>query len=342
MKTIILFFSLFFVCLSSSAYEIEVLDVSDQEPLPAASVFNREGILLGVTDEKGVYDKVGEDDYPLMVRYLGYATAHAEKGCERILLTPEAVALPEVNVKNNTDGVWILCYARGYYSIPEHKSATKVYTECMLDFLIPLKKSKGFKKITKPRFLQRKDIVYGRTEEDRNTTFKSSKGFSFGLFCKDIDKVETEKGELLRGEKGIYKERDGQKERIYKKGNGALSVTTDHLGYAKGHEYSLPGIVSALLGMKVTVVEDIETRMYSVNSHGKYYPTDLVSMSMTMKMLMSWKRVREKTHSDNPADCFLWMEIYPVEYKYITAEESKEMKNNPPKINFVKPENLSE
>ena len=57
MKKLFLFLSLFVVSLSSSAFEIEVLDIADHEPLIAASVFNRDGILLGVTDEKGVYDK---------------------------------------------------------------------------------------------------------------------------------------------------------------------------------------------------------------------------------------------------------------------------------------------
>lgn len=332
------------LCLAVMAQRIEIVDAEDGQPLPAASIFNSEGSLLGVADADGTYEKVSDGDWPLTVRYIGYRAATAESPCAQIRMEREDVALPEIEVDNTTDGVWLLCYARGSCSLSQSESVDMVYSEKMVDFLIPLKKgAKGFKKISKPRTLLELNTVRTVTPQGRDTTFQTTKGsIDFSIFCKDIDNVETEPDSMRGRDAAVMNVDDGCDGITYRKSGGLFSITKDHLFKNKDHRFNMPGIINLLLGMKISVTEDVESRLYGVNSYGKYYPSDLALMSMTIKMELSGKRIKKKTGRDEPADAFLWTEIYPVDYRFVTAAESKDIKENPPKVEMKRPAGLSE
>lgn len=332
------------LCLAVMAQRIEIVDAEDGQPLPAASIFNSEGHLLGVAGTDGSYEGARDADWPLTVRYIGYRAATVESPCAVIKMERENVALPEIEVGNTTEGVWLLCYARGCCSVSQSENVDMIYSEKMVDFLIPLKKgAKGFKKISKPRILLENNTVHTVTPQGRDTTYQASgRGIDFSLFSRDIDNVETEPDSMRGLDVAVLNVDDGDVGITYRKGGGHFSITKDHLFKDEDHRFNMPGIVNLLLGMKVSVTEDVESRLYGVNSYGKYYPSDLALMSMTIKMELSGKRIKKKTGRDEPADAFLWTEIYPVDYRFVTAAESKDIKENPPKVEMKRPAGLSE
>ena len=332
----------FLLCMVVAVWadHVEVYDINDKQALQAASIFNRSGMLLGVTDEMGAYHQIHAEDYPLTVRYVGYHPATIEKPCEKIFLSPDTVNLPEVTVNNNTDGVWMLCYARGYMNAPTN-DIRQVQIEEMQDYIIPLKKSKGFAKMSKTRELIKKQTYHAVTKDGRDSVYQHlSKKPAYDSQFGGIKEIEYEPEFLRKRSQGMYKKRDGKMEISYKKSNGILTITKDWLAYDKDHAANMPWIVKTLFGMNISIKEFVETYQYQVNEAGKYYPMDLTMMSFVSKVQMSGKKIRKATKSDKPVDIFLWLEIYPVDYRFITAKESVELKKNPPQVSFIKPEGL--
>ena len=59
-------------CLRMAGQTFIVVDSQDKRALPSASVFDKNGTLLCVCSTSGRSVRIGDNDYPLTVRYLGY------------------------------------------------------------------------------------------------------------------------------------------------------------------------------------------------------------------------------------------------------------------------------
>lgn len=83
-------------------------------PLPNASIFNRQGNAVGVSQSDGQTPFITESDYPFTIRYLGYSerTVSSSAG-DTIFMTENTRELPEVVVESRKHTLLhLLAYVR--------------------------------------------------------------------------------------------------------------------------------------------------------------------------------------------------------------------------------------
>ena len=54
------------------AFNVVVVDSITRIPLPNASIYDRNGGAIGMSNNKGVLPKLSKDSYPITIRYLGF------------------------------------------------------------------------------------------------------------------------------------------------------------------------------------------------------------------------------------------------------------------------------
>lgn len=140
---------------SLKAYGIVIADYITRTPLPNASVLDKDGKMIGITNNKGKLPKIKSGSYPVTVRYLGFEDAiipYAEG--DTVFLQEEISELPEILIETkNRKLLHILAYVREYSTLSTSTDSVFLFREKMVDFILnPDKKSK-FKGWFNPRTL---------------------------------------------------------------------------------------------------------------------------------------------------------------------------------------------
>lgn len=140
------------------AQNIVVVDSLTKAPLPSASVFDKNGTLLGICNAKGRSPYISKNDFPITVRYLGYLEKSIpEIGCYTVFLTENPTELPEVVVSSRQQKVLhILGYVREYSTLTTYTDTVFLFREKMVDFMLVPDKKVKFKGWTNPRVLKSK------------------------------------------------------------------------------------------------------------------------------------------------------------------------------------------
>lgn len=99
----LLFFSAHFIAFSQSLLTGQVIDKSDQNPLPGATITNRQDSLLAVTDEMGNFELELNKRQTLYFRYVGFEEMQVSvspgDGSISVALIPQTSLLQEVKVE---------------------------------------------------------------------------------------------------------------------------------------------------------------------------------------------------------------------------------------------------
>ncbi len=122
-----------------------VADSLSRVPLSGASVFDRDGRFAGITDQRGRVSGVSDADYPIAIRYLGYAERSvATSGADTIWLRENPALLPEVVVETKRKKMLhILAYAREYSTLATYTDTVTMFREKMVDFMLPADGNEG-------------------------------------------------------------------------------------------------------------------------------------------------------------------------------------------------------
>lgn len=138
-------------------YDVIVADSVTRVALPNASVFDREGKLVGLSDQRGAVPEIGRDRYPITVRYLGFNEKVVTFGVnDTIFLSERFSELPEVVVGTSKHRVLhLLAYIREYSFLTTYSDTVFLFREKMVDFMLPDSKVK-FKGWSTPRVLTSK------------------------------------------------------------------------------------------------------------------------------------------------------------------------------------------
>lgn len=152
---LIMFVSIF--NLDGQTRNVVIADSTSSMPLPNASVFDSQGKIVGICDERGVMPYISKYSFPITIRYLGFCEKVInEIPSDTIYLRESFAELPEVIVESRKHKVLhMLAYVREYSTLSTYTDTVFMFREKMVDFMIPPENS-GFKGYRNPRILKSK------------------------------------------------------------------------------------------------------------------------------------------------------------------------------------------
>ncbi len=152
---LIMFVSIF--NLDGQTRNVVIADSTSSMPLPNASVFDSQGKIVGICDERGVMPYISKYSFPITIRYLGFCEKVVnEIPSDTIFLRESFAELPEVIVESRKHKVLhMLAYVREYSTLSTYTDTVFMFREKMVDFMIPPENS-GFKGYRNPRILKSK------------------------------------------------------------------------------------------------------------------------------------------------------------------------------------------
>lgn len=137
-----------------------VADASTHTPLPSASIFDRQGKAIGISNINGRIPYIPSDSYPITIRYLGFKeTVVRAASHDTIFLKKNFSELPEVVIESRQYKVMhMLAYVREYSTLTTYTDTVFLFREKMVDYmLIPAEGKKiKFKGWSNPRILTSK------------------------------------------------------------------------------------------------------------------------------------------------------------------------------------------
>lgn len=141
--------------METQAFNIVIADSITHIPLPNASIYDKNGVAIGMSNNKGAIPWLSKSSYPITVRYLGFheKTVMAESP-DTIFLSESVSELPEVVVQSRRNRVLhILAYVREQSTLTTYTDTVFLFREKMVDYMIPTDGKTKFKGWSTPRIL---------------------------------------------------------------------------------------------------------------------------------------------------------------------------------------------
>lgn len=153
MTLIVLVFSI--SKMESQVYKAIVADSATHVPLPNASIYDRHGRAIGISNRRGALPKVSKECYPITIHYLGFnEKIISAESPDTIFLSENISALPEVVVESRRHRLLhILAYVRELSTLTTYTDTVFLFREKMVDYMIPSGKEVKFKGWHTPRIL---------------------------------------------------------------------------------------------------------------------------------------------------------------------------------------------
>lgn len=116
-----------------------VADSVSRMPLARASVFNYKGTFIGTSSMDGSIRCGSTDDFPLLIRYMGYFEKKvADADADTVFLSENITELPEVVVEaKDKKMLHVVAYMREYSSLSSYTDTVSMYREKVVDFMLP-------------------------------------------------------------------------------------------------------------------------------------------------------------------------------------------------------------
>lgn len=137
------------------ASEVIVVDSATNVALPNASIYDKDGTPVGLSNSKGVIPKIARSRYPITVRYLGFNDKSVMYGSNDTVFLSESVSeLPEMIVESSRHRVLhILAYVREYSTLSTYTDTIFLFREKMVDYMLPSDTKVKFDGWSSPRVL---------------------------------------------------------------------------------------------------------------------------------------------------------------------------------------------
>lgn len=153
---ILMSFLFFIPVMKGRDVRVVVADSTTGVPLPNASVYDRNGRAVGITDGKGSLPRIARDRYPITIRYIGFDERRVEAdGCRDTVFLRENVSeLPELTVESKKHRLLhILAYVREYSTLATYTDTVFLFREKTVDFMVPSDRKVRFMGWSAPRVL---------------------------------------------------------------------------------------------------------------------------------------------------------------------------------------------
>ena len=322
--------------------EVRILDKETELPLAKASVFDKNGEFIAVTDDNGVVPaNVTNKSYPLNIRYVGYIPKDVTSPNEgEIRLEETSYDLPEVTVDSESHNHMVLtAYVRNYITRTTGKDTVISFEEQIVDFMFPLTKKAKVKGWKKARVLAQRTYDWGKNSKRDTVRYsEDTKGYSYSY---DLDDKFILPEAMAAGNaiKEIIPGKYSDKE-VWQKIGDTYFLEKDGLADYKDH-INKPALAK-ILGLTMSMDQEESKYKFHENGKNQFSPEDVLEAVMMYRMNMSGKGIKYAYDTKDPIDFSGYGEMFVIDRAYLTAEDAKELKKNPPVINmnFKAPENI--
>lgn len=143
---------------TAQTYHAVVADTTTRQPLPGATVFDRNGRVIGVSNRNGRTPYLSEEQLPVTVRYIGYGEKEVPTlNRDTIFMTESPRELAEVIVESSQHKVMhMLGYVREYSTLTTYTDTVFLFREKMVDYMLNPDPKVKFKGWGTPRVLKSK------------------------------------------------------------------------------------------------------------------------------------------------------------------------------------------
>lgn len=313
-----------------------ITDAESGEPLPRASIFDNKGLFIGISTDNGeVPENIPADSYPLSIRYIGYDQASVDSpDAGTVSLTESSYELPEI-VVNNVDHnlLHIIAYVRVFSSGVNSTDTLNYFTERIVDFMIPLDKKakyKGWKnsRVLAERAYQHKKrnnkyeqidtLIYIENRKSNGTSYNLAEKFIIpeALLAGDTSQVVID---------GKYWPKD-----TWNVIGDSYFLLRDNLADSKDHKKS-PAILK-MLGMTADMTKYDEFYKFTPDSKGSIRADRIAQAAYMFDIIMRGKLIKWASGQGDPITMSSYGELFVIDREYLTADQAKELKKDPPVI----------
>ncbi len=126
------------------ANAIRLIDAETKTFLPLASITDRSGNVVGMTDKSGEIPLLPKERYPITFNYMGYEPLQLNKVAdEDVKMILQEYELPEIVISPGARPLLHLTgYMRELTSVLSSSDSVTIFKESVVDFLVPVKKQK--------------------------------------------------------------------------------------------------------------------------------------------------------------------------------------------------------
>lgn len=341
-KTLISIFSLLFLVPFSINAEVKIIDQDTQEPLAKASIFDKNGKFIAVTDDRGeVPDNISLESYPLNIRYVGYIPKDIITPDSGVVSLEEtSYELPEVLIDSESHNHLVLtAYVRNYITRTTGNDTVVSFEEQIIDFMFPVTKKAKVKGWKKPRILAQRTYDWGKTSKRDTVRYtEGTKGYSYSYDLDDkfiLPQTIAVGNAIKESIPGKYSDKE-----IWQKRGDTYFLEKDGLADYKDH-IAKPTLAK-ILGLTMAVDQEESKYKFTENGKNQFSPEDVLEAVISYHLNMSGKGIKYAYDTKDPIDLYGYGEMFVIDRAYLTAEEAKELKKNPPvvSLNFKSPENI--
>lgn len=340
--------SLLLICLSFCGLraEVKVTDARTGLPLPKASVFDKNGVFIAVTEDDGkVPENVSSYSYPLNIRYVGYVPLKVMAPDLGVVTMEESsYTLPEVVVDDVSRNIlYILAYVREYSTLENSKDTIAIYKEQIVDYAIPVGKAK-YKGWKKPRVLDQKEYEYLKIDKKNSSidTLLYSDGGKFRTTNFNIARTFHIPEPILSGDSTeVIKYGKYYPEERWSNVGESYIYEKDGMANHKDHYYA-PGFLK-LFGMSASQSMDEYKYKFEKGMKPGANVENLIEASENFDMTIKGKLFKKATEQNEDTEMSFFSEMFVVDRAYLTADEAKELKKDVPVfdiVNFKIPEGI--
>ncbi len=329
---------------ANASVPVVVVDKSDDSPVIGATVIDKYGIILGVTDDTGRISVKSGQNFPITIRCIGYEPVTTTAN-DTVRLNVSSYQLSEVVVTPADRPIKrVLCFAREYSSGIAGSDTMQYYCEYMAEAFIAEGKVKGYKRYHAkpyPKAYKRygrivmggKDSIFQPQRYDDITELS----WYYLMAYIPTEKIELpeaikngEESDTIYGKYGPWV--------IRKKKNNLYTETSDVLSNQKNRKWS-PFLLK-LIGMTVDLDRGIWTQTFADKGNDSFDIHDLISSECTIHLIGRGRWIKKILKSKHPIEMNSYLEMYPVEITNCTVQEYKEMEKDNSRLPFQYPEGL--
>ena len=78
--------------METQAFNVVIADSTTHIPLPNASIYDKYGVAISMSNNKGALPKLSKNSYPITVRYLGFQEKTVKSECTDTIFLSENVS----------------------------------------------------------------------------------------------------------------------------------------------------------------------------------------------------------------------------------------------------------
>lgn len=319
--------------------ETKITDAETGMPLPKASVFDKNGVFIAMTDENGIVpENISSYSYPLNIRYVGYVPLTLmSPDLGTVTMEESTYTLPEIVIDDVSRNIlYLQAFVREYGTLDNSKDTVAKYKEQIVDYAIPVGKAK-FKGWKKPRVLAQQEYELLKIDKKKTSidTLMYSEGGKLRSTNFDIAQKFKMPESILSGDSTEYvKEGKYSREERWSVVGDSYIYETDGLADNKDH-YFQPGFLK-LFGMSAAQTIDEHKYKFEKGAKPGASVENLVEASENFDIILKGKLFKKATEQNEDTNMQFFSEMFIIDRAYISADEAKELKKDAPVINMDK------